>query len=146
MLPSIQFQQIWSDNDLLEFEITVSDGNSFFRNKVYVGHGFAKELIEGLDQFKGQVHGGIYDLRLGEFGPEYASGAFHARLHFQERGKILVTANAQSDFVDLGRKNVASEATLYLISEPALLDNFIAELKSVSNGIGTSATLQGVGA
>jgi hypothetical protein len=40
----------------------------------------------------------------------------------------------QSDYSDFGRKNVASEATLYLISEPSLLDNFIQALRALSDG------------
>lgn len=69
------------------------------------------------------------------FGPEYANGAFVARLHFQDRGKIHVSINAQSEFEDFGIKRVASEAQLYFITETALLDNFITELKSLNNGI-----------
>lgn len=76
------------------------------------------------------------------FGPEYANGAFVARLHFQDRGKIHVSINAQSEFEDFGIKRVASEAQLYFITETALLDNFITELKSLNNGNRTMASLK----
>lgn len=88
----------------------------------------------GLETFKDHVHGGIYDLRFGEFGPEFGSGAFHARLHFQKLGRIFITAKAQSDFSDFGLKQVASEATLYLVSLPSQLDDFIRALRAVSKG------------
>ena len=78
------------------------------------------------------MYGGIYDIRLGSFGPEYASGTFHARLHFQKLSKIHITVKAQSGFEEFGMKHVASEATLYLVSEPIPLDNFITELKALS--------------
>jgi hypothetical protein len=134
MKPSISFAKIWFDDDLVELKIQVSNGHSVFVNEVYVGHQQLADTVVDLDRFKNHVHGGIFDMAFGAFGPEYAHGAFHARLHFQQRGILFVTAKSQSDFVDFGKKNVASEATLYLRSEPALLDNFIDELRQMSGG------------
>jgi hypothetical protein len=70
-------------------------------------------------------------MRFGDFGPEYASGAFHARFHFPEPGKLYVTCRQQSGFEDFGGKNVASEGTLHLRTEPVLLDDFLEQLKAV---------------
>jgi hypothetical protein len=131
MNPGIRFKKVWSDTDVIELRIDSFDGDSLFSNKVYVGHADLDRLIDELTKFKDQVYGGIFDIRLGGFGPEYANGAFQARLHFQGDGKINITVNAQSEFKDFGIKRVASEATLYLISEPALLDSFIASLKAL---------------
>jgi len=133
MSPGIMFENIWHDEDMYEFRISSCDGASIFVHKVYVGYGTFDETISGLDTFKDQIYGGIYDIEFGSFGPEYASGALHARLHFQERGKIFVSVRAQSEYEDFGKKNVASEAALYFTTEPALLDKFIASLKSLSN-------------
>jgi hypothetical protein len=142
MTPGIQFTKIWFDIDVVEFEIESSDGKSLFSNQVYVGHGHLNDLIEGLSTFRRHVHGGIYDIAFGSFGPEYASGAFHARLHFQPPGKILVTVRGQSDFREFGMKTVASEATLFMWTEPILLDNFIAELRSLASGKREEAHLE----
>jgi hypothetical protein len=84
--------------------------------------------------FKNHVHGGIFDIVLGSFGPEYAGGAFHARLHFQPLGKIHVTVRGQSEFREFGVKTVASDATLYLRTQPALLDNFVTDLDALRLG------------
>ena len=142
MNPGIYVNKIWFDDDVVELKIDSFDGNSLFSNKVYVGHQKMDDLITGLYTFKDHVHGGIYDIQLGSFGPEYAGGAFHARLHFQSRGKIHISINAQSEFEEFGIKNVANEAMLYLISEPALLDNFIAELKALKAGKRDDAKLE----
>lgn len=123
-------------------KITSSDGVSTFVNEVYVGYHAHDELIEGLDRFKVQIYGGIYDIELGSFGPEYASGAFTARLHFQDRGIIYVSIHAQSEFVDFGTKNIANEAKLFVKTEPALLDNFIDQLKNLRKGNTDEASLQ----
>lgn len=134
MKPGISFTKIWFDDDMVELRIQVSNGQSAFVNEVYVGHQQLTGLVADLSRFKTHVHGGIYDIAFGSFGPEYAHGAFHARLHFQDRGILFVTVKSQTDFQDFGRKNVASEAMLYLRTEPALLDNFIAEVKEMSEG------------
>jgi hypothetical protein len=134
MKPRIAFSKIWFDDDMVEFRIGVSDGQSLFMNEAYIGHEHLKDVIRALTVFKDQVYGGIYDLRFGEFGPEYASGAFHARFHFQERGIIHISVEMQSDYREFGKKIVASKAKLYVRTEPALLDTFIEELSGVCKG------------
>ena len=142
MKPGIYFEKIWSDDDLIEIKIDSFDGSSLFSNKVYVSNSGIKDLIAGLSDFKGKVYGGIYDLRMGEFGTEYANGAFHARLHFHHHSKIHITIKAQNEFEDFGMKKVASEATLYLTCEPIMLDNFIAELKGLKTSARPDAKLE----
>ncbi|HYJ87697.1 MAG TPA: hypothetical protein VEW46_16660 [Pyrinomonadaceae bacterium] len=142
MNPGIYLEKIWSDDDALEIQIHSSDGASVFCSHVYAGHQSLTNLITELSVFKDHVYGGIYDIQLGSFGPEYASGAFHARLHFQTLSKIHITVKAQSEFKEFGMKHVASEATLYFVSEPILLDNFIAELKALSTGMRNDAKLE----
>ncbi len=144
MASRIFFSKIWLDDDMIELRIQVSDGQSIFANEVYVGHQDLKNVVADLEQFKNQVYGGIYDIIFGGFGPEYAHGAFHARLHFQDRGILYMTVRSQSTFQGFGKKNVASEATLYLRTEPALLDNFITELKALAEGRRDDVTLKGI--
>jgi hypothetical protein len=131
MKPGIHFTKVWSDQDMIELRIDVSDGTSQFSNRVYVGYSEFSDTISRLDTFKDHVHGGLFDMRFGEFGPEYASGAFHARFHFPKPGKLYITCRQESDFDEFSIKKVASKATLYLKTEPVLLDNFIAELKAL---------------
>jgi hypothetical protein len=93
MRAGINFSRIWFDDDVVQLKIEASDGKSDFCNQVYVGHRGLDDLIAGLSTFRNHVHGGLFDIVLGSFGPEYAGGAFHARLHFQSPGKIVVTAD-----------------------------------------------------
>jgi hypothetical protein len=131
MKPGIHFTKVWFDADVVELKIDVSDGVSSFSNRVYVGYSALTDVIAELGVFKDHVHGGLLDIRFGEFGPEYASGAFHARLHFPKPGRLYITSKQQSEFGEFSVTKVASEATLYLKTEPALLDNFIGELRSL---------------
>ena len=144
MTPSIAIEKVWSDDDVVEFEITTSDGCSQFRVKVYAGHANLESLVADLDRFKGQVYGGIYDMEFGKFGPEYANGAFQARLHFHPdgRGHLFITVHAESDWRPFSKTDVASHATLYLKSEPGLLDRFIRELRRVGAGTQDKAAFE----
>src|SRR4030095_1238229 len=130
MTARIHLSRIWFDDDVVQLKVESSDGTSVFRTKVWVGHKALNDLIVGLSTFRNHIHGGIFDIAFGEFGPEYAGGAFHARLHFHLPGRLFVTVKSQSEFEEFGMKTVASEAILYLRTEPVLLDNFIAELKA----------------
>lgn len=144
MKPGIHISRLWSDDDVVELRILVSDGTSSFSNKAYVGHAALEDAVSSLHVFKDHVHGGLVDLRFGEFGPEYASGAFHARFHFPVPGRLFVSCEQESDFVEFATKVVASRATMFVRSEPALLDRFIAELRAVSAGTSEEAYLEAV--
>lgn len=144
MKPRLGFTEIWKDDDIVALRIDACDGTSTFSNKVYVGHQHLRDVVDELNTFKDHVFGGIYDLRFGEFGPEYASGAFHARLQLHDRGTLLISTHMQSEYSDFGRKNVDSEVNLYLISEPSLLDSFIQSLRAVNDGDRIDAELDAV--
>ena len=141
----IILKKIRSDEDSIEIEVAASDGSSTFRTTVDVGHEKIAGLVAGLDRFKNEIYGGVHDVRLGAFGPEYAGGAFHARLHFHRpgHGLIFITVHAESDWNDFTLSKVASRATLYLKTEPALFDNFIVELGRLRDGETEEASLSG---
>ena len=144
MNPSIAFKKIWEDEDMVELIISICDGKSLFQCDVYVGNQTMAETIDDLNVFKDQVCGGLYDLRYGEFGPEYASGALHARFEFQRsgNGKLSITVKAESEWNDLKKTKVASNANLYLRTEPGLFDNWLIELKELKTGASDEAILE----
>lgn len=144
MKSGIHISRVWSDDDVVELRILVSDGTSSFSNQAYVGHAALEDAVSSLHVFKDHVHGGLFDLRFGEFGPEYANGAFHARFHLPVSGRLFVSCEQESEFVEFAKKEVASRATIYVRSEPALLDRFIAELRAVSSGASDEAYLEAV--
>ncbi len=136
MKPCIQLKKIYSDEDLVELEVTVCDGKSLFSNTVYTGIDDMQETAKELKKFREHIHGGIYDLRFGGFGSEYANGGFQARLHFYEQGKgiLYISTYQQSDYMDFKGNQVASEARIYLKTEPALFDRFVATFEELSAG------------
>jgi hypothetical protein len=144
MKPSIEFQKIWHDDDVVELAISVADGVSLFQCRTYVAHQKLTDAVEQLDVFKNHVHGGLCDLRFGEFGPEYAGGAFHARFEYYrpERGRLSITVKAESDWHEFTHTKVASNATLFLKTEPALFDSWLTALKALANGNRLDAVLE----
>lgn len=143
-MPEIHISRVWSDADVVELKVDVSDRASRFSTQVYVGHSKLAEVVSQLNIFKAQVHGGLLDVELGAFGCEYANGAFRARFHFERPGHLYVSCVQESEFLEFGKKTVASSATMYLKSEPVLLDRFIAELDSLAAGRSVEAKLEAI--
>ena len=129
---------------MLELRVEISDGRSLFVNQIYVGHRLLADTISGLQQFKDQIHGGLFNLRFGEFGPEYASGALDIRMRFRKHGKLLARVLAQSEFCRFEDRELSSDVKLHLVSEPALLDSFILEFRALSEGSTEEAELEGI--
>ena len=142
MKSGICFENILLDDNLIELSIIVDDGKSKFSNKVYTVFSDIEQLVKDLKNFSKAIYGGVTDIQLGGFGPEYASGAFSGRFHFYKPGKLFISIRMQTNFFDFGMKNVASEATLYLISEPSLLDTFIRQLSVIHKSISNNAVLE----
>lgn len=100
-----------TDADVVDLQILVADGRSSFSNKTYVGHAALGDAVSSLLVFKDRVHGRLFDLRIEEFGPEYAGGAFHARFHFPAPGRLCVFCQQESEFLTFAREEVASSSS-----------------------------------
>lgn len=142
MTPGLKFIKRCADEDMVTLRAEVCDGASLFATDIYVGHQHLRDTARELDRFRTHIHGGLYNLRFGEFGCEYASGAINARFHFRSRGKLLINVAAQAEFRDFEDRRLASEARLYLVSEPALLDEFVLALSAFSEGQSAEAELR----
>ncbi|WP_141837804.1 hypothetical protein [Herbaspirillum sp. SJZ107] len=129
---------------MLELKVAVCDGHSLFTTDIYVGHKQFADTVSGLDRFKEQIRGGLFNLRFGKFGPEYSSGALDVRMHFRTRAKLLLRVSAECGFSRFEDQELASKATLHLVSEPGLLDNFVLELGMLSKGSVDHAELEAV--
>ena len=142
MTLGIRFTKVWFDEEMLELRVQICDGRSLFSTDIYVGRKLLADTVLELHKFKDQIYGGLFNLRFGEFGPEYASGALDVRMHFHKGAKLFVRVLAQSKFSRFEDREFASEATLHLVSEPALLDNFIPALRLLSEGSVDHAALE----
>lgn len=145
MKPGILISKLWFDVDIAELRIRVSDGTSSFSNEIYVAHDTLEDAVSSLKVFRNHLHGGLLNLQFGEFGPEFGKGAFHARFHFLLPGRLFVTCKQESEFFKFANKEVASKATLYVKSEPVLLDRFIVEMEALAvTKTSAEAELEGI--
>jgi len=131
MLSRIVISRKWQDEDVALLAFEVSDGASVFLNEVYAPPNWAANAAVGLSSFARQVHGGLFDLIAGEQGPEYASGFFRARFHYFKPTSLLISVEQEGEFHPFKDGNVASAARLFLRTEPALLDRFVAALSAL---------------
>lgn len=142
--PGIHIERSYDDTDFCELRVRVSDGASIFTNTVYVGFPELDNAIALLAAFQENLEGSPCDLQLGGFGPRHANGAFHARFRSTFPGRLFVSCEQESGFTEFASEHVASRATLYIRSEPALLDRFIDELRALSVDTSDQAFLEAV--
>lgn len=76
------FKREWIDDDMIMLRAEICDGRSLFSTGIYVGFNQLASVAQGLNNFKTHIYGGLFNLRFGEFGCEYASGALDVRFHF----------------------------------------------------------------
>ena len=120
----------WADADMVDMTVYACDGNGALSTNIYIGHAQLRDAAAALKGFNGT----LFDLEFGKFGPEYAAGAMLARLHLRPRGLVVITIRLQSPFASYGNTQVASEATLYLVTELGMLDEFSRAVQAISNG------------
>ena len=93
--------------------------------------GLGANAAAALRTFSRQIHGGLFNLEAGDGGAEYASGAFRARFHYYKPESLLISVTQQGDVFSFKNNEVAAEAKMFLQTEPALLDRFVAALSGL---------------
>jgi hypothetical protein len=142
MLPRIAITRTWSDSDVAQLTFEVCDGVSVFTNEAYASLEWGADAAAALRTFGRQIHGGLFNLEAGNEGPEYASGSFRARFHYYKPNQLLISTIQQGDFFSFKGSQVAPSATMFLRTEPSLLDQFIAALPALDACDGGQAVLQ----
>ena len=142
MLPRITITRTWSDNDVAQLTFEVCDGLSVFKNEAYASLDWGSTAAEALRIFGDQIHGGVFDLEAGKGGPEYASGSFRARFHYYKPNQLLISTSQQGDFFSFKGSRAAPVATMFLRTEPGLLDVFRASLRALDASDGAQAVLE----
>ena len=128
MKPRIAIKRIWADDDVAQLTFEVCDGTSVFLNEAYAGLDWGTMAAAALARFGHQVHGGLFDLKAGDGGPECASGAFVARFHYYKPTMLLISTVQQAQYMRFKDSQVAAEAKMFMRTEPGLLDVFVKAL------------------
>jgi len=142
MTPRIAITRTWSDNHMAQLAFEVRDGTSVFVNEAYVQLDWGVVTASALRAFGQQIYGGLFDLQAGEEGFEYAGGFIRARFHWYKPDQLLISTRQQGDHFPFKGSKAAANASLFLKTEPALLDRFVTELPSLDAQDGGQATLE----
>jgi hypothetical protein len=142
MIPRIAISRTWSDDDVAQLTFEVCDGLSVFANKAWASLDWGAAAAAALRTFGRQIHGGLFNLETGEGGPEYAGGLFRARFHYYKPNQLLVSTIQQGDFFSFKDGLAAPTATMFLRTEPALLDRFVVALYALGACDGGQAVLE----
>jgi len=140
--PFIRISTTWSDDDALQLQFEVFDGASTSVNSAYAPLDWFSAAANALERFGQQIHGGLHDLEAGTPGPEFAGGAFVARFHWYKPTALFISTRQQSDFFEFKGNQVAREATMFLRTEPGLLDHFVANLRAAGTRQRSDAMLE----
>jgi hypothetical protein len=142
MSSHLELTRTWSDDDLIQVTFVVCDGVSTFTNEAYVPLDWGTVTAKALHAFGRQVHGGLFDLQAGDEGPEYASGSIRARFHWYKPDQLLISTRQQGSYFPFKGSTTAPEARLFLRTEAALLDRFVASLPALDVRGGETISLE----
>ncbi|WP_143167379.1 hypothetical protein [Massilia sp. CF038] len=135
----IKFHRSSLTEDEFELFVTACDGLSTFAVEMYATPRQLITHVEGLARILA-MGGGIYDLQVGRFGPEFAGGAVQIRFHV--RGDVLFLGiHMQARHFEFGRFSVAPEGKLYVKAGLSALKHFVEEFRGLVDASRETATL-----
>ena len=123
---ALRISRVWYDDDMDELRVAIEGPDTGFAALAYVGRRDLTAAVRDLRLFARAIHGGLCEVRFGDFGSEYANGAVHIRLQWVD-DRIYLTCRLQAEFDQFAKNEVADEATIHVRTEPALYDAFLAE-------------------
>ncbi len=140
MKSGIEFQVIWSDQDVCQFQVSCSNGRFSGWASIYVTHDDLTSLAEALRGFPSHP-ADTRKFELGTFDPTYADGGI--RMHFYCRdsaGHAAVDIQLRGDAcIAMGEPESVS---LRIPVEAAGIDSFLAQAVALNtNEISATACL-----
>lgn len=118
----------WWDTDLLQCDVSCSNGAFAGRTRVYLGHARLAEMAGALNAFPTHI-GDVRDFELGAFDPQGAGGGVRLRFYcLDSRGHIAVDVQLRGDTcAAMGQiESVAMRIPL----EAAAIDSFVEQLRN----------------
>jgi hypothetical protein len=136
----IEFEVVWSDQDVVQYQVTCSNGPFRGSTRMYLAHGDLSEAAETLNGFP-QNTNDARDLQLGAFVPNLAGGgiSMHCRC-VDSVGHAVVLVRLRSDGC-LGPDQPES-VCLYIPVEAGSIDSFVTKARSLDDAMGEKAYLQ----
>jgi len=119
----IEFEVVWFDKDVIEYQITCSNGSFCGTTKMYLGYDDLSKAADELNGFPANVKD-LRHVQFGSFDPKIAGGGIDMNFYcVDSAGHAVVLARIWSDRCKgMGE---AESAALYIPVEPGAIDSFV---------------------
>jgi hypothetical protein len=137
----IEIKVVYSDEHLVELRVRACNGHFLGTADVYVDHDELRRLAQSFDGFPRNAQDERH-IQLGTFDPSYGGGGTRMRLHcLDSLGHCAISVELRTD----AHAEITGEsqtATLVLVVEPALIDEFIPEFRRLAKSLEGPALLR----
>ena len=135
----IEFEVIWFDQDVVEYQVTCSNGTFRGATRMYLAYNDLSKTAQILSGFPSDIKD-TREVQLGAFGPHEAGGGIHMRFRcIDSAGHAVVLVSLRAD----GCRGPAEpeSVSLYIPVEAGSIDTFVAKARSRDETQGAKAYL-----
>jgi hypothetical protein len=135
----IEFEVVWFDQDVIQYQVTCSNGPFRGATKMYLAHDDLLKTAEALSGFPSSTTD-TRDVQLGAFEPNFAGGGIAMSFRCVDSvGHAVVLVRLRAD----GCKGPGEpeSASLYIPVEAGSIDSFVAKARSIDDTEGAKAYL-----
>ena len=135
----IEFEVVWSDQDVIQCQVTCSNGPFRGATKIYLAHDDLSKAAEILSGFPSNVKDSR-DVQLGAFEPKMAGGGISMSFRCVDSvGHSVVLVRLRAD--GCTGPNDAESVCLYVPVEAGSIDSFVTKARSIDDTKGAKAYL-----
>ena len=135
----IEFEVVWLDHDVIQCQVTCSNGPFRGTTKIYLTHDDLSNTAETLNSFPSNINDSR-DVQLGVFEPKMAGGGISMSFRCVDSvGHAVLLVRLRAD----GCKgpNDPESVCLYIPVEAGSIDSFVTQARSINETKGAKACL-----
>ena len=139
IMRGIEFEVVWLDQDVVEYQVTCSNGPFGGATRMYLAHDDLSNTAQILSGFPSDIKD-TRDVQLGAFEPNAAGGGIHMSFRcIDSVGHAVVLVRLRAD----GCRGPADPESvrLYVPVEAGSIDAFVAKARSIDETQGAKAYL-----
>jgi hypothetical protein len=139
IMRGIEFEVVWSDRDLIQYQVTCSNGPFQGSTRMYLSHDDLSKAAERLSGFPSAVEDSR-DVELGAFEPSVAGGGISMSFQCVDSvGHAVAIVRLRSD--GCTGPNEPQCVCLYMPVEAGSIDSFVMKARSMVDTMGAKAYL-----
>lgn len=127
----IEIKRQSRDDGFDSYRALLSDDQCSFNVSMYIAHSSIAALKKQLSDFDVLQCDHDVEFQLGNFDVNVAGGGIRVKISPREKGRIFLKIFAQSEWFEFNGESVKKVSSMYLVTEPVLIDHFISSLNSL---------------